>query len=162
MESRVVDHQEESFIYEAFKLFDKNGDGKISIEELGSVLRCLYPNVTVEELREMIREVDTDGNGTIEFQEFFNLMVKKMKETDANHDDLREAFNAFDKDQDGYISPDELGHVMICLGERMTAEELEEMIKEVDLDGDGQVNYQEFVKIIYDDGLWIHNISPYM
>ncbi|CAJ2673913.1 unnamed protein product [Trifolium pratense] len=128
-------------IKEAFCLFDKDGD------ELATVIRSLDQNPTEEELQDMINEVDADGNGTIEFVEFLNLMAKKMKETDAD-EDLKEAFKVFDKDQNGYISASELRHVMINLGEKLTDEEVDQMIKEADLDGDGQVNYDEFVKMM--------------
>ncbi|KAK4405774.1 Calmodulin-1 [Sesamum angolense] len=131
---------------EAFSLFDKDGDGCITIEELATVIRSLDQNPTEEELQDMINEVDADGNGTIEFAEFLNLMAKKMKETDAE-EELKEAFKVFDKDQNGYISATELRHVMINLGEKLTDEE-EQMIREADLDGDGQVNYDEFVKMM--------------
>eukprot|EP00258_Populus_trichocarpa_P016687 XP_006375914.2 calmodulin-like protein 11 [Populus trichocarpa] len=95
----------------------------------------------------MIREVDVDGNGTIEFGEFWNLMARKIKENDAD-DELKEAFKVFDKDQDGYISSNELRHVMINLGEQLTDKELELMIQVADLDGDGHVNYEEFVRMM--------------
>nr|2KN2_A Chain A, Calmodulin [Glycine max] len=68
-------------------------------------------------------------------------------DTDAE-EELKEAFKVFDKDQNGYISASELRHVMINLGEKLTDEEVEQMIKEADLDGDGQVNYEEFVKMM--------------
>ncbi|XVF28750.1 hypothetical protein REPUB_Repub15cG0057300 [Reevesia pubescens] len=132
---------------EAFCLFDKDGDGCITVEELATVIKSLDQNPTEEELQDMISEVDADGNGTIEFEEFLNLMAKKMKETDAE-EELKEAFKVFDKDQNGYISATELRHVMINLGEKLTDEEVEQMIKEADLDGDGQVNYEEFVKMM--------------
>ncbi|KAE8677656.1 Calmodulin-2 [Hibiscus syriacus] len=64
---------------EAFYLFDKDGDGCITVEELATVIRSLDQNPTEEELQDMIREVDADENGTIEFAEFLNLMAKKMK-----------------------------------------------------------------------------------
>ncbi|KAJ0981612.1 hypothetical protein J5N97_009867 [Dioscorea zingiberensis] len=95
----------------------------------------------------MITEFDSNGNGTIEFVEFLNLMAHKVKETDAE-DELREAFKVFDKDQNGYISPTELRNVMMNLGEKLSDEEVEQMIKEADLDGDGQVNYEEFVRMM--------------
>ncbi|XP_027365217.1 calmodulin-2/4-like isoform X1 [Abrus precatorius] len=145
-------------IKEAFGLFDKDGDGLhvcligcITVEELATVIRSLDQNPTEEELQDMINEVDADGNGTIEFVEFLNLMARKMKETDAE-EDLKEAFKVFDKDQNGYISASELRHVMINLGEKLTDEEVEQMIKEADLDGDGQVNYDEFVKMMMNIG----------
>ncbi|XP_042059776.1 calmodulin-2/4-like isoform X1 [Salvia splendens] len=157
-------------LQEAFSLFDKDGDGVlistsfscfyqcimllidesagcITIEELGTVIRSLDQNPTEEELHDMINEVDIDGNGTIEFAEFLNLMANKMKETDAE-EELKEAFKVFDTDQNGYISATELRHVMINLGEKLTDEEVEQMIREADLDGDGQVDYDEFVKMM--------------
>ena len=81
------------------------------------------------------------GNGTIEFNEFLLMMSKKMKETDKE-EELREAFRVFDRNGDGYISATELRHVMTNLGEKLTDEEVEDMIREADLDGDGLVNYE--------------------
>ncbi|KAL8105032.1 hypothetical protein AgCh_028991 [Apium graveolens] len=92
---------------EAFSLFDKDGDGCITIEELATVIRSLDQNPSEEELQDMISEVDADGNGTIEFVEFLNLMAKKMKETDVE-EELKEAFKVFDKDQNGFISATEV------------------------------------------------------
>ncbi|XP_026423629.1 calmodulin-like protein 11 isoform X1 [Papaver somniferum] len=132
---------------EAFCLFDKDGDGCITIEELATVICSLDQNPTEEELQDMIKEVDVDGNGTIEFGEFLSLMARKMKETDAE-EELQEAFKVFDKDQNGFISAPELRHVMINLGEKLTDEEVDQMIREADLDGDGQVNYEEFVRMM--------------
>ncbi|KAJ1385137.1 EF-Hand 1, calcium-binding site [Sesbania bispinosa] len=132
---------------EAFCLFDKDGDGCITIEELGSAIRSVDENPTLEELQIMMNEVDTDGNGTIEFEEFLNLMATKMKETEAE-EELKEAFRVFDKDQDGYISPSELRSVLRSIGEKVTEEELEQMIKEADLDGDGLLDYEDFVRMM--------------
>ncbi|KAM3306870.1 calmodulin-like protein 8 [Capsicum chacoense] len=133
---------------EAITLFDKNGDGCITIEELATVIRSLDQNPTEEELYNMISEVDNDhDNGIMEFNEFLNLISKKMKETDID-EELKEVFKVFDKDQNGYISATDLRHVMINLGEKLTDEEAEMMIKEADLDGDGQVNFDEFVKMM--------------
>lgn len=99
-----------------------------------------FPFLDVE-LRDMVNEVDQDGNGTIEFNEFLQMMSKKMKDGDSE-DELREAFRVFDKNNDGLISSNELRHVMTSLGERLSEEEVDDMIKEADLDGDGQVNYE--------------------
>ncbi|KAJ4969541.1 hypothetical protein NE237_016242 [Protea cynaroides] len=143
----VLSEEQIAEFQEAFCLFDKDGDGCITIEELATVIRSLDQNPTEEELQDMISEVDVDGNGTIEFGEFLSLMARKMKETDAE-EELKEAFKVFDKDQNGYISATELRHVMINLGEKLTDEEVDQMIKEADLDGDGQVNYEEFVRMM--------------
>ncbi|PWA34446.1 EF-hand domain [Artemisia annua] len=132
---------------EAFSLFDKDGDGCITTKELGTVMRSLGQNPTEAELQDMNNEVDADQNGTIDFPEYLNLMVRTMKDTDSE-EELKEAFKAFDKDQNGYISAAELRHMMANLGEKLTDEEVDEMIREADLDGDGQVNYEEFVRMM--------------
>ena len=119
---------------EAFSLFDKDGDGKITAKELGTVMRSLGQNPTESELQDMMNEVDADGNGTIDFSEFITMMGRKMKDTDSE-EEIREAFKVFDKDGNGYISQAELRHVMANLGEKLTEEELEEMIREGDVDG---------------------------
>ncbi|XP_031840021.1 calmodulin-alpha isoform X1 [Nomia melanderi] len=132
---------------EAFMLFDKDEDGTITMAELGVVMRSLGQRPSETELRDMVNEVDQDGNGTIEFNEFLQMMSKKMKGADGE-DELREAFRVFDKNNDGMISSKELRHVMTNLGEKLSEEEVDDMIKEADLDGDGMVNYEEFVTIL--------------
>ena len=77
------------------------------------------------------------GNGTIDFPEFLSLMARKMKDTDTE-EELIEAFKVFDRDGNGFISAAELRHVMTNLGEQLTDEEVDEMIREADVDGDGQ------------------------
>ena len=146
MADTLTDEQIAEF-KEAFALFDKDGDGTITTKELGTVMRSLGQNPTEAELQDMINEVDADGNGTIDFPEFLNLMARKMQDTDSE-EELKEAFKVFDKDGNGFISAAELRHVMTNLGEKLTDEEVDEMIREADVDGDGQVNYDEFVKMM--------------
>lgn len=132
---------------EAFSLFDRDGDGRITTKELGTVMRSLGQNPTEAELQDMAVEVDTDGSGTIDFPEFLSLMARKMRDTDSE-EEMREAFRVFDKDGNGYISAAELRHIMTNLGEKLTDEEVDEMIKEADFNDDGQVNYEEFVRMM--------------
>merc|ERR1711982_88797 len=70
-----------------------------------------------------------------------------MKDTDTE-EELIEAFKVFDRDGNGFISAAELRHVMTNLGGKLTDEEVDEMIREADVDGDGQINYEEFVKMM--------------
>lgn len=76
------------------------------------------------------------------------MMARKMKDTDSE-EEIREAFRVFDKDGNGFISAAELRHVMTNLGEKLTDEEVDEMIREADIDGDGQVNYEGCIAFIF-------------
>merc|ERR1712226_616208 len=105
------------------------GDGTIATKELGTVMRSLGQNPTAAELQDMINEVDADGNGTLDFPEFLSLMARKMKDTDTE-EELIESFKVFDRDGNGFISAAELRHVMTNLGEKLTDDEVDEMILE--------------------------------
>ncbi|RUO96081.1 calmodulin, partial [Jimgerdemannia flammicorona] len=102
----------------------QNDDGTISAEELGNVLNSFGMTPTASELNDMINEVDADGNGSIDFDEFLTLMSRSLKESDS--DDLREAFKVFDADGNGLISPAELRQVMASLNENLTDDEVNE------------------------------------
>ena len=81
-------------------MFDANGDGGITFEELGVVLRSMGQNPSDQELMEMIHELDEDGSGTVDFEEFVTLMVKKSADDELN-DDIEEAFKVFVTKKDG-------------------------------------------------------------
>ena len=94
----------------------------------------------------MINEVGYEGNGTIDFLEFLSLMARKMMDTDSE-EELIELLKVFDRDGNGFISAVELRHVMTNLGEGLTDEEVDEMIREADVDGDGQINYEAWMSL---------------
>ena len=146
VDEQLTDKQVAEF-KEAFSIFDLNGDGLITVEELGTVMRALGQNPTEAELLPMIAQVDKDGDGTFNFSEFLELMANNMEDID-DEEEIREAFRVFDKDGNGFISASELKHVMTNLGEKLTNEEVNEMIKEADIDGDGQINFEEFVAMM--------------
>lgn len=140
-----------------------DGDGTITTLELGTVMRSLGQNPTDAELQDMINEVDVDGDGTINFDEFLSMMKKKFKDTD-NEEEIRQAFQVFDKDGNGMISAKELKAVMeslgallgllkwiiaishrdvlVDLGENLSDKEVDAMMLEADQDGDGNINYE--------------------
>jgi calmodulin len=74
-------------------------------------------------------------------------MTRRNKESDIEEEVIN-AFRIFDKDNLGLISSTELRHIMTTLGDKLTEEEVEEMIREADIDGDGFINYEEFVRMM--------------
>ncbi|XP_019625230.1 PREDICTED: calmodulin-2-like isoform X4 [Branchiostoma belcheri] len=132
---------------DVFSLFDLDGNGYISTKELGSVLRGLGRAASVAELQDMINEMDADGSGTIDFPEFLMVMAKKQRDAD-NEKEIREAFRVFDKDGNGFITASELRVVMANMGEKLSDEEVSEMIDEADIDGDGHINFMEFYEMM--------------
>ncbi|XP_070769202.1 uncharacterized protein cetn2 [Enoplosus armatus] len=134
-------------IREAFELFDTDGSGYIDVKELKVAMRALGFEPKKEEIKKMIGEVDKDGTGKISFADFLTVMTQKMAEKDSKEEILK-AFRLFDDDETGKISFRNLKRVAKELGENLTDEELQEMIDEADRDGDGEVNQQEFLRIM--------------
>ena len=101
----------------------------------------------------MIADIDTDGSGTIDFNEFLEMMTAKMSERDPM-EEIVKAFRLFDDDETGKISFKNLKRVAKELGENMTDEELQEMNDEADRDGDGEVSEEEFIRIMKKTSLY--------
>ncbi len=130
---------------EAFSLFDADHDGEITVGELGRVMRNHGLNPTDDELQDMIRNVDKNSNGAIDFNEFIEMMLRRDSKIE---EDVMHAFRVFDRDGDGYISVEELKLTMNNLGEPLTDHEVRSMIEEADLDGDGRINFTEFARLM--------------
>lgn len=140
-ENRIKDFRE------AFEIFDKDKDGYITAKELIQVMKSLNQDPSEQEINEMIKQVDLDNNGRIDFNEFAELMTKRSKETDIEEEVIN-AFRVLDKQGQGTISTVELRHLMVTLGDKLTEEEVEEMLREADFDGNGIINYEEFVRMM--------------
>lgn len=129
---------------EAFAMFDKNHDGTISTKELYAAMRRAGQNPREEDVQNLINEYDVDGSGYLELREFCDLMYKEMAKGDQEQH-LQEVFRVFAKDETGCITAEELKFVLTHVpDERVTYKEIDEMIKTVDENGDGKINYQEF------------------
>uniref|UniRef100_T1J1R6 EF-hand domain-containing protein n=1 Tax=Strigamia maritima TaxID=126957 RepID=T1J1R6_STRMM len=140
-------------IREAFDLFDSDGTGAIDVKELKVAMRALGFEPKKEEIKKMVQEVDKEGKGKISFDDFIKLMAAKMTDKDTNEEILK-AFRLFDDDETGRISFKNLKRVAQELGENLTDEELQEMIDEADRDGDGEINQEEFLRIMKKTSLY--------
>jgi len=131
-------------------LFDRDKSGGISYHELTSVMYALGQNMTHQEILDLFNEVDTDGNGEIDFEEFTKMMLKRQAAGKymTEEEELRRAFKLFDVNGDGTITAVELRKMMQNLGSDLTPDEVELLIREADYDGNGELDLEEFTKFM--------------
>uniref|UniRef100_A0A3B3ZZ42 EF-hand domain-containing protein n=1 Tax=Periophthalmus magnuspinnatus TaxID=409849 RepID=A0A3B3ZZ42_9GOBI len=140
-------------IKEAFDLFDTDGTGTIDVKELKVAMRALGFEPKKEEIKKMIADIDKEGSGMIDFDDFLSMMSVKMSEKDSKEEILK-AFRLFDDDCTGKISFKNLKRVAKELGENLRDEELQDMIDEADRDGDGEVSEEEFLRMMKKTNLY--------
>ncbi|ESQ49051.1 hypothetical protein EUTSA_v10021512mg [Eutrema salsugineum] len=135
-------------ILHAFQLIDRDNDGAVTRRDLSSLLSRLGPDPpSEEEIDVMLREVDCDGEGTIRIEELASRVVSSDQSRDST--ELKETFEFFDADRDGFISAEELLRVFSAIGdERCTLEDCKRMIAAVDDDGNGFVCFSEFSRMM--------------
>ena len=146
-EEEFITDEQRKDLQDIFDQFDKDKDGKISGKELANAMISMGQNPTDDEINEMMREVDLNQDGKIDFDEFMILMTKSSPETQAEEEVIN-AFRVFDKEGNGLIASSELKHIMMTIGDKMSEEEAEEMVNEADIDEDGMINYEEFVRMM--------------
>jgi calmodulin len=132
---------------EAFFLFDYDKDGKITTKEVGAAVRSVGLNPTQLELKDMNNDVDGLG-GTVDVQNLTQIISKRVRNFTTTPEELRDAFMVFDKQGTGQVSVHDLKMSLTTLGERLTDEELDELIREVDQDGEGMVRADDVVKVL--------------
>jgi len=148
-----LSEEQKSDIREAFNLFDTAGCGSIDTKDLKVAMRALGFEPRKEEIKKMVMEVDKDNGGSLSFDNFLALMARKISEKDSREEILK-AFKLFDDDETGKISFENLKRVAKELGENLTDEELQEMIDEADRNGDGEVDEDEFLRIMKKTSLY--------
>jgi len=139
-EDQISDYQE------AFGIFDQKGDGKIQVTQIGEVLRALGQNPTEADVKRLSHQHRPDER--ISFEQFLPILqtISRQRPVDTA-DDFIEGLRHFDKDGNGYISSAELRHLMTHLGEKLTDDEVEQLLTGQE-DSQGNINYEEFVRIV--------------
>merc|ERR1711907_807714 len=134
-------------IAEAFALFDTDGSGAIDAKELKIAMQALGFEPSNDEIAKMVSDIDLDGNSTVEFEEFIDMMEGKMAGKDPV-EEMKKAFALYDVDGKGKIDVKDMMRVAKELGENLSKEELQGILDETDRDGNGTITEDEFVRVM--------------
>ncbi|PSC70004.1 calcium-dependent kinase [Micractinium conductrix] len=142
-----LSYEEIHGLRELFRSFDRNGDGQITLDELREGL-ARQARLADGEVEQMLRDTDVDGNGVIDYEEFVastvHLSLLEREEI------CIKAFQQLDKDGSGTLTADEVAEAMGMAG-RMSADEVKETIQRYDKNGDNQIDFGEFLKILHEN-----------
>ncbi|THC94542.1 hypothetical protein EYZ11_005983 [Aspergillus tanneri] len=132
------DHEQASTNYkEAFSLFDRRGSGKVSLELLGDLLRACGQNPSLAEIADLEKSV----GGDFDFDSFLKVLNRPGGFREPGEpDEYCRGFQVFDKDLTGFIGVGQLRYILTNLGEKMSDEEVDELLKAVDTSS-GEINY---------------------
>merc|ERR1712167_175756 len=136
---------------EAFTLFDTDGSGAIDSSELCTAMAALGFNPKKSEIEKMVKEMDKDGDATIDLEEFMIMLAEKMNQKDGKEEMLK-GFAMFDDDKTGKISFNNFKRVATELGETLTDDQLKEILAEADEDKDGEISKEEFLAVMMKTG----------
>jgi len=132
---------------DAFGAYDKRGDSQIKVGDIGSAMKKMGHNITPEFLEKWEEDIDQDGTGFIGLDEFIILARRKIQE-DEDERELKEIFRVLDKEKRGEVNTSELRWILKSLGDDLTEDDIDDMIADVDTDGSGWVDYDEFSKLM--------------
>ena len=110
-------------------------------------MRALGFTIKKAEIRQMIQDIDKDDSGTVDFDEFVEMMTGRMTSRDSK-EEIQKVFALFDEDATGKITFRDLKKAVTELGENISDEEIMEMIEEADRVGDGTINFEEFYRVM--------------
>ena len=143
-EEEYMKEQQIQELQDIFDKLDKDKDGKILCKELSTAMQSLGQNPSNEGIHDFLAEMGLNENSKINFDYFIAFMTRNSVQ-DQIKDEVINAFRAFDKDGKGYISSVELKHIMMSIGDKMTEEEVDEMVKQAEIDDNGMIYYEKFV-----------------
>lgn len=147
--SDLMPYNDENQLREAFNFVDRNGEGQITKDRLGSFMRQLKANPSESELQDLMNEVDEKADGAIDFDEFHTLMMYRQESNDAT-EELTEAFNVFDSDHDGLITTVQLRQIILDLddGKNLSCNEINEIVRLADAQNNGHIDREQFIRVM--------------
>ena len=134
-----------------FDLFDTKKQDFLSADDLGEIMRAMGFRPTEDELKDLLKEIDEDGSGEIEIGEFCQLCATFLVEDpdmETMKRELKDAFRIYDKEGQGFITTETLRGLITELLAPLTDEEVEGILEELDEDGSGSMDFDEFCEMM--------------
>ncbi|CAA0826801.1 Calcium-dependent protein kinase 30 [Striga hermonthica] len=138
--------EEVEVIRDMFALMDTDNDGKVTYEELKDGLRKVGSQLAEPEIKLLMDVADVDGNGVLDYGEFVAVTIHLQRMENDEH--IRRAFTFFDKNKNGYIELNELREALEDESGEADLDVVNDIMREVDTDKDGQISYDEFVAMM--------------
>ncbi|OMJ72363.1 hypothetical protein SteCoe_29230 [Stentor coeruleus] len=134
-------------LQENFGLFDKDGIGSITLDEMVVIFRAMGQTPTEAEVETMKREADLEASGKTDMPTYITIYTKYRKNP-ITETEILNAFEELDEKKKGLISGKRLRHLISTCGENLSEEEISKMMKYANPDNEGNVNYRDFVKLM--------------
>ena len=142
----MIPKEETAKMQKVFNLLDQNKDGKLNYEEVLEGYSKYYKKDNADkEVRRFFDLVDADHSNEIDFSEFVTAAANRKAL--LTEDNLKQAFDYFDKDKNGSIDMDEIKEVLGA-GQNLSDQVWKQVLQEVDQDGSGEIDFEEFQKMM--------------
>ncbi|XP_046993508.1 troponin C-like [Schistocerca americana] len=150
--TEALDSEQVQMLKRAFSMFDSGKTGRIDKEKVRTILQTLGLMIDELELEALVADEDKDENGRLNFEAFCRVATHFLDEDDeVMQKELKEAFRLYDKEGNGYIPTSSLREILAALDDQLTPDQLDEMIAEIDTDGSGTVDFDEFMEMMTGD-----------
>ncbi|XP_037038850.1 troponin C [Bradysia coprophila] len=147
------DEQKVAIMRKAFQMFDTTKCGFIETSKIATILNTMGQLFDDNELQALIDENDVDSSGKVNFDGFSNIAGHFLEEEDAEamQQELKEAFRLYDREGNGYITTSTLKEILAALDDKLNNADLDGIIAEIDTDGSGTVDFDEFMEMMTGD-----------
>ncbi|KAJ6648915.1 Troponin C [Pseudolycoriella hygida] len=147
------DEQKVAIMRKAFQMFDTTKCGFIETSKIATILNTMGQLFDDNELQALIVENDVDSSGKVNFDGFCNIAGHFLEEEDAEamQQELKEAFRLYDREGNGYITTSTLKEILAALDDKLNNADLDGIIAEIDTDGSGTVDFDEFMEMMTGD-----------
>ncbi|KAK2704188.1 troponin C-like [Artemia franciscana] len=146
----MEDDEKTAMLRKTFQMFDQGKQGFIDANKISTILNTLGQNFDEIELQAIIEQTDEKGTGKVNYDQFADIVTHFLEDEDAEAmlKELKEAFRLYDKEGNGYITTGTLREILGALDDKLGPDDLDGIIAEIDTDGSGTVDFDEFMEMM--------------